>query len=94
METQITDPKIKPCPFCGMSVDLQDPDSLYPNGTGWAFNDNLGFRTYHSAKEVPAEQWCYSLHCVVHHGGCGAEMHADSRQEAIDRWNKRSYSEE
>lgn len=81
--------EMKACPFCGMAVDLDDEDTLYPSGTGWKFDEELGMRTYHRFSEVPKEQWCYTLHCVVHYGGCGAEMHADSRQEAIDQWNRR-----
>jgi hypothetical protein len=77
---------MKDCPFCGKKVDLDDPDTLYPNGIGWKFNEELQCRTYHKFSEVPKEQWCYSLHCSV---GCGVEMHGDTREEAIERWNKR-----
>lgn len=30
---------MKPCPFCGHAVYLDDADTLYPNGTGWRDND-------------------------------------------------------
>lgn len=79
---------MKPCPFCGKEVDLEDQDTIYPNGTGWEDRHN-GLRSYHSFREVPKEQWCYSVHCVTTAGGCGAEMSGDTRQEAIDKWNSR-----
>lgn len=77
------------CPFCGMIPDPEeDEDCLYPSGTGWRDRPN-GLREYLDFRMVPRSNWCYTLHCVQHHGGCGAEMHGDSRQEAIDKWNKR-----
>ncbi len=79
---------MKSCPFCGHKVDLDDPDTLYPNGTGWKIRDN-GMRSYHSFHDVPREQWCYSMHCPTTAGGCGAEISGDSAQECIDKWNTR-----
>ena len=76
-----------PCPFCGKEPEEDDEDVCYPSGTGW--KETRGFRHYVNFREVPMEQWCYSVHCVKHHGGCGVEMHGDSEQEAIDRWNRR-----
>ena len=55
--------EVKPCPFCGKAVDLNDEDTLYPSGTGWKDHPD-GIRSYHSFREVPKEQWCYDLHCV------------------------------
>jgi hypothetical protein len=75
---------MKPCPFCGTEVDLNDEDTLYPNGLGWR-EEEENMRAYCMAREVPKEQWCYSLHCL----GCGVEMKGDTRQEAIDKWNQR-----
>lgn len=80
---------MKPCPFCGHEVDLEDGDTLYPNGVGWQTRRN-GMRTYHPRKEVPQEQWCYSMHCPTTAGGCGAEVSGDTKQEAIDKWNRRA----
>ncbi len=79
---------MKPCPFCGKKVDLNDEDTLYPNGTGWKDREG-GYRSYHPFREVPKEQWCYSIHCVLHHGGCGVEMSGDTIKEAINKWNRR-----
>ena len=75
---------MKPCPFCGTEVDLNDDDVLYPNGFGWR-QEEENMREYCIAREVPKEQWCYSLHCL----DCGVEMKGDTRQETIDKWNQR-----
>ena len=79
---------MKPCPFCGHEVDLEDGDTLYPNGTGWREEED-NMRVYCSRREVPKEQWCWGMHCPTTAGGCGVEMSADSREEAIQKWNKR-----
>jgi hypothetical protein len=80
---------IKPCPFCGKEVDLEDDDTLYPTGSGWK-DRTEGFRSYHNFREVPKEQWCYGLHCATTAGGCGVEMQGDSMEEAISKWNART----
>ena len=79
---------LKPCPFCGMEADAEDEDTIYPNGVGWETSPEI-HRYYVHRKEVPQEQWCYSVHCVQHYGGCGAEMSGDSIDEAINKWNRR-----
>lgn len=81
--------KMKPCPFCGHRVDLEDEDTLYPNAIGWQEHEDR-FRSYCSYRDVPPEQWCYSMHCVTTSGGCGAEISGDSMQECIDKWNRRA----
>ena len=79
-----------PCPFCGKLADLEDYDTLYPSGTGW--KDEGGLRSYHSFRDVPKEQWCWGMHCPTPAGGCGAEIHGDSKAEALAKWNKRRVS--
>jgi hypothetical protein len=78
---------MKPCPFCGHEVDLENGDTLYPSSVGW--KDNAFGRSYHSFREVPQEQWCYSMYCPTTSGGCGCEMSADTKEEVIEKWNKR-----
>lgn len=79
----------KPCPFCGHSIDPNDIDTLYPSGTGWIDHHTDAFRSYVSAYEVPKEQWCYKIICNESYGGCGAEVHGDSIDETLDKWNTR-----
>lgn len=81
--------EMKPCPFCGMKVDLDEPDTLYPNGNGWIHNEVIEKKVYVSFREVPKEQWCYTMHCPETTGGCGVEISGDSKEEAIAAWNKR-----
>lgn len=81
----------KDCPFCGMKNNL-DIDTLYPSGTGWKeeqLSDGNTIRYYVSAYDVPKEQWCYKVVCNESYGGCGAEIHGDSIDEVIDKWNTR-----
>ena len=82
-----------PCPFCGKPMhdngDMGE-DTLYPTGIGWKFDEEIGMRSYHRSYEVPEDQRCWGLHCATTYGGCGAEMHGDSKEEAIARWNQRA----
>ena len=83
--------KAKDCPFCGRKVNSEDIDTLYPSGTGWIdhVDEEYEYRSYVSAYDVPKEQWCYKIICNESYGGCGAEIHGDSAEEAIEKWNKR-----
>jgi ribosomal protein L37AE/L43A len=83
-----TDQTLKPCPFCGKQPSPDDPDTLYPSGTGWV--ERRGLRHYVSFREAPKEQWCYSMNCPEPSGGCGAEIHGDSAEEAMRKWNTRT----
>lgn len=79
---------MKSCPFCGKEIDINDGDMLYPSGSVW--RDDHGFRTYHPLKDrLKTDNYCYALHCEISAGGCGAEMHGDSKQEVIDKWERR-----
>lgn len=85
--------KAKPCPFCGLHLDPNDVDILYPSGTAWKeedFGDGIILRHYVRASEAPKENWCYNLVCQTHYGGCGASMSGDSKEETVEKWNKRS----
>jgi hypothetical protein len=48
-----------------------------------------GFRHYVNFREVPTDQWCYSMNCTESSGGCGAEMSGDTAAEAVSKWNRR-----
>lgn len=77
----------KSCPFCGMPVDMENDDTLYPTATGWMPTPEG--RHYRSFLLVPKEQWCYGMHCPETAGGCGAEIQGDSKEEALAKWNRR-----
>lgn len=88
----MTNPKLKPCPFCG-HVPQDWPDFLHLTGGGWR-DDPLGdgtmFRHYMRADDPRGVQGkCWELNCLTHEGGCGANVTGDSRAEAIAAWNRR-----
>lgn len=82
--------QLKPCPFCGSELDITDSDTFHPSGIGWKEHPRIGIRGYFNFREVPPEQWCYSINCPTTYGGCGAEISGDSIQETIDNWNRRT----
>lgn len=84
---------LKPCPFCGMQPDLEDGDTMYLNGAAWAELED-GIAHYVNRNQAPPENWCYSIRCVEHAGGCDAEMSGNSKQEAIEKWNRRPSTKE
>lgn len=69
-------------------------DTLYPSGVSWVSIEEEsgieGLIAYVSSKEYPEVNRCYQLICQVHQGGCGAEMHGDSVEEVLTKWNRRS----
>lgn len=93
---------MKPCPFCGKAVDMDDEDTIYPNGIIWYRYDG-DERAYGSFGSLRKGEFlvgftadteyhlCYSIHCVGIAGGCGAEMRGDSRLDAISKWNRRTH---
>lgn len=92
----MTKEKLLPCPFCGKEMDVEDCDTLYPNGIGWMLRERHNkepLLTYGPSNKAPKEQWCWSVHCQFHSGGCGAEISGDSKKEAIAAWNKRKLND-
>ena len=83
--------ELNPCPFCDKATDLDDCDTLYPNGVYWYPDGDYGKHYSQSPTNHIglAGNPCYKLVCDVVSGGCGAEMHGDSKQEVIDKWNRR-----
>ena len=84
--------ELKPCPFCGKVLDLDDPDTLYPTGVYWYLDSDYGeiYSTQKFSHIGVAGNPCYKLVCSGISGGCDAVMHGDSEQEVIERWNRRA----
>ena len=83
--------ELLPCPFCGKKPDLEDPDTLYPSGIFWAWNEELGMRVYRRFKErEEGDQPSWLMHCTEIAGGCGVEIHGDTKEEALSKWNRRT----
>ncbi len=75
------------CPFCGhVPQDLRD--ALHPTGIRW--REDKGIRHYIGPKDPRDGTPCWSLDCLEHEGGCGAEMSGDGRDEVISKWNRRA----
>lgn len=82
--------ELKPCPFCGEPPFRDDGDTIYPTGTSWATHPE-GFRHYFGpSADYEAEGDCWVINCTGGFGGCGAEMHGDSKEEVIEKWNTRN----
>lgn len=81
--------KLLRCPFCGHEVANDDMrDTVYPTGTYWREID--GYRSYvrHPLRQ-PDDNQCWQVVCQISAGGCDAHVSADSREEAIKKWNTR-----
>lgn len=91
MIERIEDHKLKRCPLCGNKPPKDLIDTLYPTGTVWReIPEEDGLRSYHSFKEMQeGDQHCYRMGCDVVNGGCGVSVRADSKEEAIEAWNRR-----
>ena len=79
----------KNCPFCGKEADISNPDTLHPSGTYWMIGSD-GIKSYmgHKDRQIGSKK-CWVFNCPESSGGCGAEMHADSAKEAMEKWNRR-----
>jgi hypothetical protein len=79
-----------PCPFCGMEVDLEESDTLHMSGIFWRETTTEGIRSYHSLRDrLSTDSACWVMNCPTVSGGCGVTINADSREEAIELWNRR-----
>jgi hypothetical protein len=81
--------KLKPCPFCSKVLDPDNPDTIYPSGIYW--RETEYGRCYVSHKErLETDGKCMQIVCNESQCGCGAEMHGDSVEEVVDKWNRRA----
>lgn len=81
---------LKPCPFCGRKLDINNEDTVYPTGIYWRYSEEIGCHHYVSFNErLPDDNPCYKVTCPSIYGGCDAQVTGDSEQEAIDKWNRR-----
>ena len=83
---------LKNCPQCGDALDVDDPDTLYPNGLAWV--DTPAGRKYIRRHHVIDPNDCWHVVCPVHYGGCGLELHADTRDDAIKHWNSGEFRDD
>ena len=85
------EPTLLPCPFCGH--ELTDfANACYQNGRYWAVDERGWRHLYRHAdpKRPKDAQRCFNVVCPDDEGGCCAEVNADSREEAIAKWNRRA----
>jgi sarcosine oxidase delta subunit len=79
--------KFDNCPFCGSEIDIEDSDNFHPSMVAWKTTEHgrayVYFRDEHEGQ-------CWEVHCCTHYGGCGASITADTKEETIAKWNKRS----
>jgi len=80
---------IKSCPFCGHQPDVDDGDTLYPSGIYWRVTD--GITHYIRLKDrKEGDQQCWQIVCNESSGGCDVEIEANTKEEAIQKWNRRT----
>ena len=64
------------------------PDVVYPNGIFY-INTFNGRRYLKWPKVGYFDGQCYEVHCTEGNGGCGALVTGDSKEEAVEKWNRR-----
>ena len=66
--------RLKPCPFCGKTPDINDPDCIYP-----ASRD----------KDLRGKFKHWNLNCFETGDGCAASILGSSKEDVIKKWNTR-----
>lgn len=72
--------KLLPCPFCSFEPDINDPDCIYPVRSDIPYLDEN--------EKIIYTIW--NINCYESGGGCSCSILGDSRQDCIDKWNKRA----
>lgn len=90
------DEQLKPCPFCGHKVDINDPDVIHPTGIYWfrdpksdisMFGEDVGF--LYDTDEVSDNAY-WIINCVESSGGCDTTIHGISKEDVIKKWQRRT----
>lgn len=83
-----------PCPFCGRAVEEDLSDTLYRTTPWWyVVTERKTYRTYghnNIRRHIEPDGYVWTMHCPESCGGCGAEIHGDSEEEAKAAWNRRA----
>ena len=80
---------MKDCPFCSKTPDLDEPETVHPSGIYWRLTE-FG-REYISRNAITRDCFpCWVFNCVESAGGCGAEISGDSKEEVLEKWNRRA----
>lgn len=81
--------ELKPCPFCGMKPDPDEPDTCHPSWIRWR-DTGEGYYEYLTRNNWTEDsQPCWDFNCVTIAGGCGAMVSGHSEEEVIEKWNRR-----
>jgi hypothetical protein len=79
----------KPCPFCGHKVDLEEPDTVHPSGLYYRVSDGIKHYVRFSDRKE-GDSPCWVMNCGEIAGGCGVEIHGDSKEEVLGKWDRRT----
>lgn len=84
---------MKPCPFCGNNIDIDDPDTLHKTGTIWidGLHDGRSYHHFKTDTKGLENGFCWEINCTTSSSGCGVNISADSKQEVIAKWQRRAY---
>ena len=84
--------EFKPCPFCGMQSELSWEDTIHQSGEAWREDMRNGVLYRHYIRRNDPRGYhglCYDINCATVYGGCGVTMDGDSKEEVIEKWNRR-----
>lgn len=83
-ETQKSE--LLPCPFCGSTMDITDPDTVYPTGMVYTIDPTTGCRYYSPRHNTIGDGRVFQVSCVK----CEATVMGDDFVGAVTAWNRRA----